>query len=237
MKFIFLILLLFSFFFGCNASKEIYKYEPEYGGGFVNSELQLQGWYLIPEKYAHLNDSVRSSFVSPKYYLAEYDSSITGSDSIILGFNVLLNKKRGIKQYYFRNTNDPASKFTTGFTVEIRNFSNDTLMFTGQDGSIMMIQEAIDPNGNWKPIEYWQSSFCGNSAMIVFFPPSSKMEFSAFRYEGDFKTSLRFKLLVRNQDKNYTRFRTKTFYSQPFKGSVYYSQFEIKKEPFINYLD
>ena len=97
MKFIFLILLLFSFFFGCNASKEIYKYEPEYGGGFVNSELQLQGWYLIPEKYAHLNDSVRSSFVSPKYYLAEYDSSITGSDSIILGFNVLLNKKRGIK--------------------------------------------------------------------------------------------------------------------------------------------
>ena len=32
-----------------------------------------------------------------------------------------------------------------------------------QDGTVRMIQEAKDSSGEWKPIEFWQNTSCGNS--------------------------------------------------------------------------
>src|SRR5690606_3360227 len=47
--------------------------------------------------------------------------------------------------------------------VFITNNSKDTIFLDYQDLNAFIIQEAMDENGNWKPIEYWQYSWCGNS--------------------------------------------------------------------------
>lgn len=238
MKINLLILTVFSFLIGCNASVvEYHKYEPDYTGKFVNSEDQLQGWYLIPNKYFYKNDTARSSFVSPGYYLAETDSEIITNDTFFLRIEPFPDSKTIIKQYSYRNTNNPESKFTSGMKVVLKNYSNDTLMFGGQDGSVKMIQEALNPNGKWQAVEYWQNSWCGNSFVMIYFLPGSKMEFGAYKYSGTYKTKLRFKLLIFNQNSINRKYSKKLIYSEPFEGSVNYSQFQIKKEYFINYLE
>lgn len=79
-----------------------------------------------------------------------------------------------------------------------------------QGNGLIMIQEAKDQKGKWKPIEYYIFSFCGNS-YSSFLIASQKFALAKIhRYSGSMKTELRLKI----------RTGEKTYYSDPFPGEI-----------------
>jgi hypothetical protein len=105
--------------------------------------------------------------------------------------------------------------------VFIFNPTNDTLYLDHQDNRIIMIQEAKDEKGKWRPIEYWLSSKCGNSYGAFQIAPKNLAMVKVFKYTGVFKTELRIKI---KNGKN-------TIYSNTFKASIDKKLFELP----INY--
>lgn len=107
------------------------------------------------------------------------------------------------------------------FTGYLVNTTDSTQRITRQDGSLMMIQEAQNEQGEWQPIEYWVRSGCGNS----YFDPLilGKNQYAMFairKYSGDYKTKIRLKIKTNGM----------LFYSPPFDGSIDIAQFEKQKD-------
>jgi hypothetical protein len=101
-----------------------------------------------------------------------------------------------------------------GFPVYIFNPTKNSIRLEEQDGRVMMIQEALHSNGQWKPIEYWQFSDCGNSYGGVVLRSEYYLMTKVVKYKGPYATLLRLKLI--NKDE--------IIYSKPFKGSINLSQ-------------
>jgi hypothetical protein len=53
------------------------------------------------------------------------------------------------------------------------------------------VQEALDSQGQWKPLERFPDTFCGNSFHRVFLESNENWEFFAIQRSGRFKTKLR----------------------------------------------
>ena len=105
-----------------------------------------------------------------------------------------------------------------GTKLLLINATKEKVAFPAQDSRLYIIQEAKDENGEWRPIEYLPSSWCGNSYHQVFLEPNKYWSFTAPRYGGSFKTKLRFKLEGDNP-----------IYSNEFEGSINKEQFSIKQ--------
>ena len=112
------------------------------------------------------------------------------------------------------------------FSIYIKNNSKDTLKLQTQDWHSYIIQEAKDNNGNWKPIEYWSYSDCGNSYGSEKMEPEKIIKTESEKYSGDFKTKIRFKL---NQN-------DEIYYSNQIDCNINLSKFEISTELKENYL-
>src|SRR4029079_11871070 len=84
-----------------------------------------------------------------------------------------------------------------------------------------IVREALDAHGNWKPVEYLPSSWCGNSYHRVFLPAGQLWTFRAPVYDGDFATTMRFALRPKSGDA--------PIYSNEFPGRIYATQFSIRK--------
>lgn len=95
-------------------------------------------------------------------------------------------------------------------SVYIQNNTSNTVSISHQDYKIYILQEAIDKNGVWKPIEYWESSDCGNSFGEIKIEPNGIIETKSTEYNGNFKTKIRFKLSENN----------KVYYSNPIMGNI-----------------
>ncbi|CAG5082631.1 hypothetical protein [Parvicella tangerina] len=103
------------------------------------------------------------------------------------------------------------------FTAYLVNTTDTTFNAERQDGSLIMIQEAQNKEGDWQPIEYWIYSGCGNSYFNpLVLEPHEYAEVAIVKYHGKFETKMRLKF---KYDKN-------IMYSQPFNGSINLSQFE-----------
>ena len=111
-----------------------------------------------------------------------------------------------------------------GMKVVLVNATNGTVGFPASDSRLYIVQEALDQQGAWKPIEYIPSSWCGNSYHTVFLGPNEYWEFAAARYTGKFKTSLRFRL-----DGQKSGTENITIYSNEFEGSVNARQFTTQQ--------
>lgn len=97
--------------------------------------------------------------------------------------------------------------------------------FPAVDSRLYIIQEALDTDGNWKPIELLPRSWCGNSYHRVQLGTNEYWEFSTALYHGTFKTKLRFRLGSDERG---------AVYSNEFEGSVNPGQFtNMPKSPFI----
>ncbi len=81
----------------------------------------------------------------------------------------------------------------------------------------LLIQEAMDTSGRWKPIEHIGILGCGNSDHETKLPPNSYLTGSILKYTGNYETQLRLKL----------RTGEHILYSTPYKGSINLEQFEI----------
>jgi len=95
-------------------------------------------------------------------------------------------------------------------SVFIQNNSTNSVSISHQDNSIYILQEAKDENGIWKPIEYWESSDCGNSFGGIEIKPNEVIETKSNKYQGNFKTEIRIKLSAND----------KVFYSNSLNGTI-----------------
>lgn len=64
------------------------------------------------------------------------------------------------------------------------------------DGRMIFIQEALNENNEWKAIEYFAFSGCGNSYGTIPLDTNSFLMFGVNKYKGNFKTKLRVRLLT-----------------------------------------
>ncbi len=103
------------------------------------------------------------------------------------------------------------------FPAFIRNTTADTLFLDNEDGRLTMIREARDASGEWKPIEYWNHSLCGNSFGQCIIPPGNLAVIKIPHYGGNYKTKMRLKCQAGG----------KVYYSQTFVGRMNKAQFEV----------
>lgn len=108
-----------------------------------------------------------------------------------------------------------ADNYIQSIPVFIINTSRDIIFLAHQDEAIMMIQEAKDENGLWRPIEFWRYSFCGNSYGTMGISPNDGVLVKIYKYSGDFETAIRLKL--KNGDN--------VIYSDSFRGKINQTQF------------
>ncbi len=107
-----------------------------------------------------------------------------------------------------------------GMTLLLVNSTSKTLAFDASDSRLSIVQEARIDNGEWMPIEYLPSSWCGNSYHRVFLPAGQYWSFIAPRYTGPQPAKLRFRL-DRGQDE--------PLISNVFDGSIHPEQFTQKQ--------
>jgi len=105
------------------------------------------------------------------------------------------------------------------YAIYLVNKTSDSILISTQDWHLFLIQEAKDQNGDWKPIEYWEYSTCGNSYLTEKLKPEGILKTESLVYTGNFETEIRFKLLNKNQ----------IYYSNSINGFINKSQFSIPK--------
>lgn len=225
---------------GCSSVPEeaYYGYEPEYEGRFVNSVEKIQGWYALNTNTFSKADLLHPAPFYGGYHLGtvnNYFSATINKLSIL----VFPDTNTILKKLGYRHIIDRESRYTPGMRVIILNTTSDTVDLDIQDGSVKMIQEALNPNGVWIPIEYWLNSSCGISYGSAYLYPNHYLETNAFRYTGTYKTKLRFKLLYSTKYIPETKQRIMNYiYSEPFDGSVNYSQLgKPKPDMFRDYFE
>lgn len=100
--------------------------------------------------------------------------------------------------------------------VWIINNSTDSITIQMQDWSFICVLQAKTKNGQWRPIQYWRFSTCGNSYYFKTFPPQTANSFiTKLPARGNYKTKLRYKLLGTD----------KFYYSNEFDGKINYCEF------------
>ncbi len=114
-------------------------------------------------------------------------------------------------------TNSVAVDEYDGFRLLLVNRTKDEVAFNAEDSRLPIFREALDEKGKWNPIEYIPDSFCGNSAHRVFLPADHFWEFLVPRYQGTFKTRMRF-VFQKSEDQS--------LYSDEFEGTINLSQFK-----------
>lgn len=104
-----------------------------------------------------------------------------------------------------------------GIPLLLINKTGKTIAFPAEDSRLSVVQEALDKNGRWRPIEYLPSSWCGNSLHRVFLPSGQYWVFTVPRYYGDFETKLRARLQISEKE---------VIYSNEYEGGISRSQFK-----------
>jgi hypothetical protein len=96
------------------------------------------------------------------------------------------------------------------------NNTNENVYLQMQDWQFLGVVEGLDKNNQWRPIQYWRFSLCGNSYLarpvkahstVVFIAPAIN--------KGDYKTRLRYRVFGLDGFK----------YSNEFEASINYSDF------------
>ncbi|WP_066630794.1 hypothetical protein [Labilibacter marinus] len=78
--------------------------------------------------------------------------------------------------------------------ILFQNTSTDTIKFPTQDGSLIGLLESKENREQWKPIEYWWYSWCGNSFSWIDLLPSQTLKIGFNSRTGNNKVFLRYKI-------------------------------------------
>lgn len=82
-----------------------------------------------------------------------------------------------------------------GFKLYIANKTDTIVQLEASDSRLSVIAEVFY-KGDWKPIEYLPSSWCGNSYHTVYLKQNEYWEFDIPKFTGKIKTKLRYKLIL-----------------------------------------
>ncbi len=114
------------------------------------------------------------------------------------------------------------------YPVYIVNQTPTAKLFIGKDRRVFAIQEALDSNGSWGPIEGPAFDFCGNGYWGMKINSGEFATILMPKYRGTFKTKLRIRLLLNNS----------IYVSKPFEGFIDARQIYFhKKDPNRNSLE
>lgn len=147
------------------------------------------------------------------YNKNQSDFEFIANEELKAEFNTIENSKNKI-QIIAKITND------TIISIYLKNNTKDSLDISKQDWHLFLIQEAKNKNGEWKPIEYWNYSWCGNSYLSENIESQKIIKTETKKYNGTFETDIRFKFLINSE----------VFYSNQLKCKIDITQFEIPKE-------
>ncbi len=114
-----------------------------------------------------------------------------------------------------------------GMGLTLVNNASEKRAIPVADFQLYLMQEARDSYGKWHRIERAPFSGCGNGYFSVALPPRSYWQFVAPRFEGSFKTELRFVLLTGKNSR---------VYSATFKGSINPELLQGNQKPSDGYL-
>ncbi len=107
------------------------------------------------------------------------------------------------------------------YQILLLNNSADTIHLARQDGSLICVMQALTKDKQWRPVQYWQFSWCGNSYFDQLLLPKERVSLlTKLPKRGDYKTKLRYKLAGTD------RF----YYSNEFEGYINYQEF-IEENP------
>jgi len=171
-----------------------------------NFARQLGGYYGVNEK---ITDEIILRRLTPESY--NFPRKIDDS---------IKNQKEEV-YLLARADNATAFEHSKGMELRLINGTENQQSFPSSDHRLFIVQEAIDETGEWKPVEYFPTSWCGNSYHHVFLDPGEHWLFPTPKYEGTFSTTLRFSMSI---DGN------KVLHSNEFKGSVNPVQFKKNED-------
>lgn len=103
-----------------------------------------------------------------------------------------------------------------GLEIHLVNNGRERLVLPASDSRIHLFQEALDASGQWKAVEFFPSSWCGNSYHNVYLEPGYYFSFVVPKYSGPMKTKLRFKLESSSAS---------PVVSEEFEGGIHLEQF------------
>ncbi|VXB97406.1 conserved hypothetical protein [Flavobacterium sp. 9AF] len=147
------------------------------------------------------------------YNKNQSDFDFIATEELKAEFNVSENSKNKI-QIIAKITND------TIISIYLKNNTKDSLLLSKQDWHLYLIQEAKNKKEEWKPIEYWSYSWCGNSYYSEKIESGKIIKTDTEKYNGTFETEIRFKFLINNE----------IFYSNQLKCKIDMIQFEIPEK-------
>jgi len=143
---------------------------------FISSEEQIKRSLASVESHSKdfFEKYESDEFDSYEAYLKDLNEKSTFWDSL------------AVLEHQYSNSMDMA--------VWIQNQTNDTILFPIQDGSLIGVIEANDKNGNWKPIQYWWFSWCGNSYEDLILPPKKSIQIGLNNRLGKVDTKMRLRI-------------------------------------------
>ena len=160
-----------------------------------------------------MEERYRNSFISD-FWNSNYSLTIVDSTSYLIKLNRAEKEKYWKAQRMIEIHRETNSR---SFIAGVTNHSNDTMSFPIQDESIIAILEAKDHNEEWKPIQFWPISRCGNSFYSIYINPGQTLLITVENVFGKTPTELRIRL--HGNDTIYV--------SNTFKGKIDPSNFII----------
>jgi len=145
-------------------------------------------------------------------------------DSVYVDFigryDYVLNKIGDSLLNDFAQLNEKRQKtHSWSYPFLVYNSSKNNVIFENPiEGNIYVILEALDRDGNWKPIEFWEQHqfLCGTGHRNYSLPAKTFLIGAFKRYRGNYRTKMRLKL------NNFGE----VMYSNVFEDTINYSQFD-----------
>ncbi|MBD0400080.1 hypothetical protein [Flammeovirga sp. EKP202] len=192
-----------------------------------NDSLRARYNHFIDSVYNSYEEEDEEEWFDPIDTLISYRPSIIIDTTRAISYQVskwhsykLPTFSYGKEIYPQRHLSPSVYEDVKGYRVWVANLSDSIKYILTQDGDIMAIQEALTPEGKWKPIEYWAHSWCGNSIKPN---PLSGLTYTYFTmpiYKGEYKTKIRLK--VNNEEE--------ILYSNVIEGTINLKQFQEPSE-------
>jgi hypothetical protein len=169
----------------------------------VDATKERQGFYRVGSRITDKQASAGEFYECDNYPfdLDRKDWGVEGAVSLIA----------------FTDESTAYSHKLQGMAVRLINRSDRVASFPACDSALMLVQEALAPDGNWQAIESWPTGPCGNSDHRVFIKPGQYWQLTAPVYAGPLQTKLRFRLDGCDRQ---------VLYSNEFAGAISATQFK-----------
>lgn len=231
-----LLLLLFS----CGDNKPIEKAKvevikfpkikglPDYGHAFLETDSMLPSRAFSRILTIGSFDSavvpvIENDSVFKHYF---FEMPVRGSEKTT-PFEILVDKTQttSILNPDYLNTQTEAERqnenmFCKAYPVFVVNKGDSTQYIEALYQGLVLLQEALSPDGKWMPIEYSAYDMCGNSYFNYCIPANHFVLTRIPAYKGAYKTLLRIKL----------KSARRVYYSKPYSGSINLSQLDTTEE-------